>query len=274
MEQNPGNCLNCGTPLKGIYCQNCGEKVLDEKDKSVRHLLGQFIDGITHVDGKILKTIRLLVFRPGFLTVEYMQGRRKRYMKPIQLFIVMNLAYFLLTNINTFYTPLESYNRNYGFADKMIEDRLEKRKVSFEDYAEAHNHKAKSLAKLMIIINIPLFALGLYLLHFRAKKYFTEFLTFTLHYYSFMIFTFLIVFPYVLILVMKIWQPGTFLIGDKMMMPPLLLFSTIYLTFALRKVFHQKLWLVIPKAVLLTFSLFPVIVLYRMLLFLLTFYTS
>jgi uncharacterized protein DUF3667 len=47
-----------------------------------------------HVDSKIFRTVKLLLLRPGFLTREYFEGRRVRYVSPLRLYLVFSVIYF------------------------------------------------------------------------------------------------------------------------------------------------------------------------------------
>lgn len=97
----PETCASCGTKLKGEYCRKCGEKrIVPERDFSVAKFLTQTVGHIVHFDSKLLRTCWLLFSKPGFLTAEWIAGRRVRYMKPWQLFVVAGLLfYFFLPTV-------------------------------------------------------------------------------------------------------------------------------------------------------------------------------
>src|SRR5271154_6675623 len=88
-------CKNCGTPFKGYYCNVCGEKVLHPSDRSFKAFLSNILLAITFADGKVIKTLWWVVRKPGFISSEFAMGRRVSYLKPISLFFVLNLIYFL-----------------------------------------------------------------------------------------------------------------------------------------------------------------------------------
>jgi hypothetical protein len=87
-------CLNCGVSLQGDYCSNCGQKA--HVHRSVFHAVEEFLHGITHFDSKLWNTLPLLLFRPGKLTREYVQGKRARYVAPVALFLLTIFSMFLL----------------------------------------------------------------------------------------------------------------------------------------------------------------------------------
>lgn len=78
-------CLNCGTPLIGSHCYNCGQAA------HVHRTLGAFfhdlLHGVFHFEGKIWRTLPMLAVRPGRLTREYIDGRRASYVSPLALFL-------------------------------------------------------------------------------------------------------------------------------------------------------------------------------------------
>lgn len=89
-------CLNCGTPLVGPHCHSCGQR------GHVHRTLGAFfhdlLHGVLHFEGKTWRTIPLLVWKPGQLTREYIDGKRASYVSPIALFLFTVFLSFALFN--------------------------------------------------------------------------------------------------------------------------------------------------------------------------------
>ena len=89
-------CLNCGTPLIGSHCHNCGQTA------HVHRTLGAFfhdlLHGVFHFEGKVWRTIPMLVLRPGTLTREYIDGRRASYVSPLALFLFSVFLLFAAIN--------------------------------------------------------------------------------------------------------------------------------------------------------------------------------
>ena len=79
-------CANCGTPLTGPYCANCGQHVADFH-RSVWRFVADFFDNTICWDNKLFRTLGPLFKQPGFLTHEFMIGRRVRYVHPLRLFL-------------------------------------------------------------------------------------------------------------------------------------------------------------------------------------------
>jgi Protein of unknown function (DUF3667) len=88
-------CLNCGTETTGRYCPACGQENIEPK-QTVWHLISHFFSDITHFDGKFFSTVQDLFIKPGFLSKEYMNGRRASYLDPIRMYIFTSAFFFIV----------------------------------------------------------------------------------------------------------------------------------------------------------------------------------
>jgi hypothetical protein len=88
-------CLNCGTNVQLDYCPECGQRAI-EPDPTLREFLRELAEEFLHWDGKLLTTFRLLITRPGELTLEYLAGRRVRYISPLRVYLTCSVLYFFL----------------------------------------------------------------------------------------------------------------------------------------------------------------------------------
>jgi len=87
-------CANCGTQLLGPYCHACGQPT----KHFIRHIpsvMKDLLEGVFNVDSRILRTLGVLLFRPGRLTMEYIAGRRARYTAPLQLYLIISVMLFV-----------------------------------------------------------------------------------------------------------------------------------------------------------------------------------
>ena len=88
-------CLNCGTDLEGPFCYYCGQP-----DRNFMRffpaLLRDMLEDLLDLDSRFIRTIKPLLFKPGRLTRDYMQGRRFRYAPPMRLYIFSSIVFFLL----------------------------------------------------------------------------------------------------------------------------------------------------------------------------------
>src|SRR4051794_32646275 len=86
------NCLNCGAPLTGPFCAACGQRA--HVHRSVRAFFQDFIQGVFNFEGKIWRTLPMLVWRPGEMTRRYIAGERARFISPVALYLFTVFAMF------------------------------------------------------------------------------------------------------------------------------------------------------------------------------------
>lgn len=94
-ERKEKNCLNCGTTVAGRYCQVCGQENVEPKE-SFWTMFTHFFNDITHFDGKFFVTLKDLLFKPGFLSKEYMIGKRASYLNPVRMYVFTSALFFLV----------------------------------------------------------------------------------------------------------------------------------------------------------------------------------
>lgn len=95
-------CLNCGAQLYDRYCHKCGQENVEPK-QNFWQLTAHFLEDLTHFDGKFFTTIKYLFFKPGFLTEEYIKGRRASHINPIRMYLFISAAFFLI--LMSFFVP-------------------------------------------------------------------------------------------------------------------------------------------------------------------------
>ncbi|MBW4696898.1 MAG: DUF3667 domain-containing protein [Aphanocapsa lilacina HA4352-LM1] len=88
-------CLNCGELTPGNYCIHCGQPN-ETYRVSTRKLVADFINDYFTVDLKFPKSVLPLLFKPGFLTNEYIAGRRARYIAPLRMYLFVSVLYFVI----------------------------------------------------------------------------------------------------------------------------------------------------------------------------------
>ena len=89
------NCLNCGHHVEFHYCSSCGQPNLELKEP-FWHFIGHSIGHYFHFDSKFFKTLVPLLTKPGQLTLDYLAGKRARYIHPVSLYIFVSIIYFLI----------------------------------------------------------------------------------------------------------------------------------------------------------------------------------
>lgn len=88
-------CQNCGYTVDKVYCSECGQQNTETRQSFIS-LATHIVEDITHYDGNFWRTIKFLLFRPGKLTIEYLQGHRMRYVPPAKLYIFISFVCFFL----------------------------------------------------------------------------------------------------------------------------------------------------------------------------------
>lgn len=90
-------CLNCGAETPGAYCSVCGQEATDYR-VSARLFFRELLDALT-LDSKFFRSLGPLLFRPGFLTREFTQGRRVRYLRPLRLYLFTSFLFFVAAGL-------------------------------------------------------------------------------------------------------------------------------------------------------------------------------
>lgn len=109
------NCLNCGFELNDRWCAHCGQDSKEFK-RSVWQVFFQFFETFTDFDSKLWSSLGPLIVKPGFLTKEFLAGRRKSYLNPIQMYAFFSFLFFL----TAFYMP----DLNHGDIKEEIKKEL------------------------------------------------------------------------------------------------------------------------------------------------------
>ena len=103
-ESPQEQCANCDTPLRNTYCGVCGQRAAN-RIVPLWQVTNEFLEDLFDLDLRILRTFPIFFFRPGALTVEYVRGRRRRYIRPLRLYLFSSFLLFTvlaLTNLNGF----------------------------------------------------------------------------------------------------------------------------------------------------------------------------
>jgi hypothetical protein len=242
-------CKTCSETLQGTYCHKCGEKVVEERDFHFKTLLKETFGGIFNFDSKIFKSFYYLLLKPGKLTVNYIEGIRTPFMKPIQLFLVINVFFFLLlTQADILRIPAEYY-----FVDNREIDLIEMSQQSGISEVELRHRfdtDSANYSKALVIILIPFFALILMLVNFQKRLFYGKHIIFALHYFSFFL-----VFCVLLIVINNL--------GNKILQLTIVGANFLYLFFAIRTFYRDKFWISAIKAFITLVLFLSLILTYR-----------
>ena len=91
-------CGNCGAPLHGPFCAQCGQQRRG-LDMPVATFVASAFAGLASFDGRFWRTVLPLIGRPGFLTRELIEGRRVRYVPPMRLYLFVSFVFFLTVQL-------------------------------------------------------------------------------------------------------------------------------------------------------------------------------
>lgn len=89
-----GSCANCGATLTGAYCHVCGQHA--HIHRSLLHMFEELLHGLFHFETKAWRTIPALIYRPGKLTRQYIEGKRTSFVSPLALFLFMIFLMFFV----------------------------------------------------------------------------------------------------------------------------------------------------------------------------------
>ena len=136
---NPPHCKNCGVELLGPHCHACGQPV----SGLVRHfssIVGDFFDSVFDLDSRMLRTMWPLLARPGFLSREYFEGHRVRFVSPVRLFFFLIVLAFFLAQLSFDWSGANIGGDNRMFAKATTVEQVEQQR----DEAIAELQKARA----------------------------------------------------------------------------------------------------------------------------------
>jgi hypothetical protein len=179
----PSECLNCRSPLVGPFCASCGQR--DRPlNPSLFSVVGDAIGEALDIDGKLLRSFRLLFARPGFLTNELFAGRRASYVSPLRLYLVCSVILFAVSAVvanRALVLPPEGNRIDLGGGMSIWwDDRPGDRERTIAQAEEIVSVRTTWLPRAMFVV-VPLLALGVMLLAWRSGRRYPQHLQFTAH---------------------------------------------------------------------------------------------
>ncbi len=182
------------------YCSRCGEKRPERDDWKLRHIAGETFAELVNVEhSKLWRTLRLLLAKPGQLTREYWDGRRKPFIGPVKLYLVFFALMLVLYSIHQGTAVFDV--RTFVAADpdgglaRALQQSAAERGVPTSALADEVNSRWQSYISMSQLGYPLLVALGLKLLFRRRGLYFAEHLIFALHVLAFLFLSFVILWP-------------------------------------------------------------------------------
>jgi hypothetical protein len=192
MHSAQHTCKNCQHRFSGKFCNNCGEKIYTESDKKISHLAEEAFHFSTHFDNKFFRTLRLVFTKPGLVSKEFCGGRRKKYYSPFSLFLLAVFLYLLFPKLQGLNISFENHLHNidipgFNFQQKWAVSKASAENISLQTLAERFNHLSPKIAKVMLIIIVPLCALAFRLVFRKSKKLFYDHFILSAEFNSFFI---------------------------------------------------------------------------------------
>lgn len=172
----PTNCPNCGAPLGGAFCASCGQKQAP-LNPTFHDVLHDLVHEFTHVDGKIVQSVRRLLINPGFLSREYFAGRRASYVSPLRLYVLLSLVYFAAATLN----PVGQVRVHTTFGKTDTEVRRREMEVEAQELQKVANETLLHWAPRAMFLLVPIFAGLVALAARRSERNYPQHLYFSMH---------------------------------------------------------------------------------------------
>ena len=167
-------------------------------------ILEDSLEGFLHFDGKFFRTVRWLFTRPGFLTKEFIAGKRVSYTQPLRLYIFASFLYFAsgfaFDTDQALHRPIsvkvDTAATKKGDSEKSVPSQDAAKaptptkfaglrdKLQHEDPTEL-SAEFNHLAPTMAFFCIPFLAMLLSLAYRKSGRVYVEHLIFALHIQAF-----------------------------------------------------------------------------------------
>lgn len=214
-------------------------------------MVAEFLNGVFNLDSKVFKTFKYLLFKPGKLSLQYVQGIRKTLMKPIQLFLVSNILFFLLlTQADILRVPAKYYFNGNNVPQAELQQLEAQSGLDQATLHQRYNALSTDTSKAAVFLIIPISAFMFWLLNYKKQKYFGEHLVFAMHHFSF----FLI---FCVLLILISWM------GNKLIQLSIVSINVLYLAIATRVFYKDKLSTSVIKGLLGTTLFILITLAYR-----------
>lgn len=275
-----GTCRSCGATLTGSFCQNCGEKAFVEKEHTIKHFFGDVLGALFFVDSKFIRTLKTMFRKPGEVSYQIINGRRVPFLKPMSMFFIVNLIYFLFPVYDTLNSSLQTQMNNLphsGIATEMVESRVKKEKISMAVFTAQYQTQSTNMSKMCLFLIVFFFSIPLWLINFNKKLTYFDHLTVALELWSVAIFGLFVLLSWFFVFVVRgaglfgaNWE---FLLSDNNI-TWISVLGLVGILFSFeRNAYKQGPFRAATKATMLVFAFYVVLQLYRGSLFFITMWT-
>lgn len=268
------NCKNCGNLFTGKFCNQCGEKVYTEKDKKLSHIFEETFHFITHFEGSLFRTLKTIVTKPGRLSLNYCNGIRKKYFKPVSLFLLSVVIYLVFPVFHGLNMKLGTYINQetsfYRLAAPVVTQKMKARSVNYETIRKEYDEKSLKIAKVFLFVLLPLGALVLWVLFFTKRRFYFDHFIMATEFISVKIMLIFLLLPFIMWIGMQ-FDPDFHIYfeeANRILRISVMLVFLLFLISAFRKFYTQNWFWTISKAILfLGIFEFYITFLYHLLLF-------
>ncbi len=268
--------------MNGPYCSQCGERKFNRHDYSLGHFAGETLDVFTHFDSKLLRTLRVLLMRPGELSNAYFHGGRSRYTKPLTLFVIINLIFFLIqphTGLLRYRYPDSMNNPHYA---ALVRQHLAATGEPEQSYVARFNTNLQNQKKSLLIVSVPVLAVVMALLFVGTPRTYAEHIVFSVQVYAFLLIfiaalagvTILLAFVLSRVMGALPRQADQILRSEAVIFVPLISALTIYIYNGLRRAYGASRWRAGLAGFVLACAVGPLTGVYLNLLFYPAFWTT
>ncbi len=249
-------------------------------EMTLRGLIARFFHALTSIDGRTMRSFSKLVRYPGQLTLAWMQGVRRPYVAPFQLFLIANVLFFAIQGItgeNVFSSSLHSHLHQQDWsalAQSLLDRRLAEDGMSYAQYEVVFNRAVVLHAKSLILLMTVPFALPLPLTFPGRHRPFMAHVVFSLHLYAFLLLVFcgalLAAKLSALLGLGDLDAPAV----DNVMTVAWLAACATYLYLAIGRAYGESGAVGIAKSLLLAIAVAAIVLGYRFILLLITLHTT
>lgn len=263
-------CNNCSYEFiyANNFCPVCGQKN-HELRIPLKHLLEEVIESTLHLDSKTFRTVKYLITKPGFLSLEFNSGKRAGYVPPVRLYVFISFIFFFLLNLlsgghkndavhpgaNSKSDLSISYRKIYsnelrGFTLQQADSLMKARNVELTNFNKYFVHQMQKIANssssefthllmknisYMMFLLMPVFGMWIFLFNKKQLEYYIESLAVSVHFHSFAFLTFTI-----LLLISSLMKLELFLFLEFLVMP-------FYMLLMFKRILQQSWFLTIGK---------------------------
>jgi uncharacterized protein DUF3667 len=263
-------CENCGNEVSQRYCGACGQR-LEPPVHTLWHFMKVATEDLTHTDSRLWRTLWALLFKPGFLTRQFLDGRRARYLPPVRLYLVLSVVFFVYASAFATHRQLQLLqfdDKAPGAAQTAATSQQPRSKGGCHDIdyqgpwqqrvgpalrnacarIEADNGRSlresffHNLPRAMFLF-LPLLAGAMMLIYWRPRHYYVEHLLLFVHNHAF-----------IFLVIGLTWALEALLpFAAGLLRTVLPLYIAWYIYRSMRVVYGQGRWLTLGKLVLLSF---------------------